>query len=74
MKTRLMPQATRSLLLAKRLVSPSTSDSDPFTWQSRWCCRRATRLDTSSLHSDDESELRSSAAPCLNCEEEHRHF
>lgn len=68
MKRRLMPQAMRSFLLARRLVSPLTSGTDPVTWQSCSCCRRPTRLDTSSLHSDDESELFSSAAPSLNWE------
>lgn len=71
MKTRLTAQAMRSFLLAKRLVLPSTSNTDSVTWQSCSCCRRPTRLDTSSLHSDDESELFSSGAPCLNCVRKH---
>lgn len=67
MKMRLMPQAMRSFLLAKRLVLPSISDTDSVTWHSCSCCRRPTRLETSSLHSDDESELFSSGATCLHC-------
>lgn len=65
MKTRLMPQAIISFLLANRLASPSTPGTPPVTGQSCSGRRRPTTPERSSLDSDEESELLSSGAPGL---------
>lgn len=65
MKTRLMPQATNSFLLANRLASPSTPGTEPATRQSCSGRRGPTTPERSSLDPDEEAELLSSGAPSL---------